>query len=255
MIDRAEIAGEMPHDGQLRPADGIARSVAADDLARLSSLRMSEDARCRRSCRGQAGRVLATGPAFRSTRQMSRYGLVGSGLSKLGGSTCSLGLRSQLVLGSALRALGIIGVLDVLVVAELERLREVVDLADFSIGSPSPARRSVLTLLMLISAEGVDRRHGRLDVRRAARSCRSSPGSTESRPASRRSTTMSPVSPWNDFSEHPQPAAHDADDDEHHRRAERDGDERHPGDAALAEVFEDEVEFVHGRSRVRASLP
>ena len=47
------------------------------------------------------------------------------------------------------------------------------------------------------------------------------------------------------FAEHAQPPAHDADDDEDHRRAEHDGDQRDPRDAALAEVFEDEVEFVH----------
>ena len=46
--------------------------------------------------------------------------------------------------------------------------------------------------------------------------------------------------------EHAKPSAHDGDDDEDHGGAKGDGQERDPGDAAFAEVFEDEVEFVQG---------
>src|SRR5687767_4036698 len=47
------------------------------------------------------------------------------------------------------------------------------------------------------------------------------------------------------LAEHSQPSAHDGDDDQNHGRAKHDGDQRNPRDATLAEVFEDEVEFVH----------
>src|SRR5690606_7243093 len=48
---------------------------------------------------------------------------------------------------------------------------------------------------------------------------------------------------------HPQPSPHHADHNQHHRGTHHHRNQRDPCDAPLAEVFEDEMEFVQGVSR------